>query len=100
MSYDVNDSGRIPIIVNWLGCKGLHFIQTLTGEEQETCKGSAGLINTLNVQFKLQHNETVLLLHYCKLNRDENVKAEEWISHLRVKVNESNYKECDRQLTE
>ena len=34
-SYDICDSERVPIIMNCLGQEGLHFIQTLTGEEQD-----------------------------------------------------------------
>ena len=37
-SYDIADSERVPIIIKWPGHKGIHFIQTVTDEEQETCK--------------------------------------------------------------
>ena len=30
---DNNDNERVPIIMNWLGYEGLHFIPTLTDKE-------------------------------------------------------------------
>ena len=33
MSYDNSESDRESIITYLLGCKGLHFVQTLTDEE-------------------------------------------------------------------
>ena len=50
--YDICDSERVPIIMNWSGCKGLHFVQTFTDNEQEVCKTSAGLFSILNAKFK------------------------------------------------
>ena len=47
-SYDISDSERVPIIMNRLGCEGLHFVQTLMDDEQETCKSSTGLLNILS----------------------------------------------------
>ena len=69
--YDISDGERIPIIMNWLGCEGLHFVQTLNYEEQETCDINACLFNVVNMKFKPQHNEMILLLQYCKLCREE-----------------------------
>ena len=37
-SHDISDSERVPLIKNWLEFDRLHFVQTLTDEEQETCK--------------------------------------------------------------
>ena len=47
---------RVPIIMNWLGHKGLHYVYTLSDDEQERCKTSAGLFSTLTEKFKPQHN--------------------------------------------
>ena len=80
-SYVIIDSERVSVITNWLGCEGIHFVQMLTNEEQETCKCSAGLFNIYNVKFIPQHNETILSIQYCKLSRVENETAEEWMTH-------------------
>ena len=39
-------------------------------------------------------------LQYTNLIREEKETAEEWIGHLRVKVNEHEYKERDGRLKE
>ena len=71
-AYEINDEEKVPIIKrNWLGREGLHLIQTCTNSEKETCKTARGLLTTLNEKFKPQHNETTLLLQYCKLNKSE-----------------------------
>ena len=42
----------------------------------------------------MQHNETILSLHYCKLLRGKNNKsADEWMNQLRIKANEINYRQ-------
>ena len=41
--YDICNNESSPIIRNWLGFKGLHFVQILTNDEQEIIKSSAGL---------------------------------------------------------
>ena len=33
-SYDICNSERVTIIMNWLGCEGLHLMQTLTDDWQ------------------------------------------------------------------
>ena len=57
-----------------------------TDEEQERCKSIASLLSVLNGKSKPQHNETILLLQYCKLSRDENDSAEEWMGCLGIKI--------------
>ena len=52
----------------------------------------------LSKKFKPQNNETIFLLQHCKLAREEKESAEEWMSHLRIKGNESEYKGRDRRL--
>ena len=44
--------------MNWLGHEGWHFVQTLTGDEQERSKTIVGLFSILHAKFKLQHNKT------------------------------------------
>ena len=41
---------------------------------------------------KPQHNETIVSLQYCKLAREQNENAKEWIGHLGKKLNEYGYK--------
>ena len=31
--YDICDRERVPIIMNWVGCEGPHFEQTLTDDK-------------------------------------------------------------------
>ena len=54
----------VLIIIDWLGCEELHFVLTLTDDEQEICMKSAGLFRIFNVKFEPQHNKTILLLQY------------------------------------
>ena len=86
---------KIHVIMNWLECKELHFVQTLTDAEKKS-KLSAGSLYILKTN--LNHNKTILLLESGKLSRDKTESAEEWMDYLRVKVNECNYKGHDRQL--
>ena len=44
-------------------------------------------------KFKPQHNQTVLQSQYCKLIKEQNENAEEWMDHFRIKANECGYKE-------
>ena len=39
-------------------------------------------------RFKLQHYETILSLQYCKVAREQSENPQEWMGHLRIKVNE------------
>ena len=71
-NYNIWKSERVPRIMNWLGCEGIHFVPTLVDDKQEICKSSAGLFSIHNTKFKPQNNENILSLQYCKLDRDEN----------------------------
>ena len=90
--YDTADIEKPPIIRICLGREGLNFIQTLI-EEQDKCKNCVGLLQMLDEQFKLQYHKTVLSLQYCKILRDIEEIAEEWMGHLRLKVKECDYQE-------
>ena len=52
-------TGRIAKTKNWLGLKGLQFLETLTQAEKERCNMTDGLF-----QFKLQYNETTKSLQF------------------------------------
>ena len=54
----------------------------------------------LSKTFKPQHNEAILSLQYFKQTREQNEKAEEWMGHLRIKVNEFGYNKRDRKPKE
>ena len=49
------------------------------------------LFNVLKDKFRLQHNETILTLQFCKLQRKENESIQEWMSGLQIKAAECNY---------
>ena len=75
----------IAITKNWLGRKGLQFLEMLTFAEKESGKNES-LFNTLVEKFKLQYNETMKLFQFWKLARQGNENAEEWIGRLWLAV--------------
>ena len=38
--YNIQDDEKVPVILNWLGRKGLLFVQTLNVEKQENVKAA------------------------------------------------------------
>ena len=48
-NYDTADIEKIPIFKNWLGRKGLQFIEILTSLKHGKCKGTGRLFQTLNM---------------------------------------------------
>ena len=64
--------------------KGLQFPESLTQMEQERCNTTEGLFATLNNKFKAQYNDTIKSLQFCKLGRQMNENAEEWIGRVRL----------------
>ena len=79
-------------IINWLGRKGLQFFESLIQMEQERCDTKEGLFTALNSKFKPQYNDTIMSLHFCKLCRQMNENADEWMGRLRLAAVECNYK--------
>ena len=59
MTYNINDSEIVTVIINWLACECCLVVQTLTDEEQEICKSRTVLSTTLSAKFKPQHNESI-----------------------------------------
>ena len=98
--YNVQEQDKITMVKNWLGRKGLHYLESLTEAEKCTCNSLQGLFHTLATKFKPKFNETMKSLQFRKLYRFEGESAEEWIGRLRIAVAECNYKEIDRQLKE
>ena len=78
-TYNANEADKIAMVKNWLGRKGLHYIETLTENKTDACSTLEGLVNTLAAKFKLQYNETVKSLQFRKLYRLENESADEWM---------------------
>ena len=76
------------MVKNWLGRKGLHYIETLIASDEEPYNTLEGLFDTLGTKCKPQYNEMLKSLQFRKLYR------------LHVVVAECNYRELDRQLEE
>ena len=85
---------------NWLGRRGLQFIEALTHMEKEKCNIIEVFFTMLNNKYKPQFNETIKSLQFCKLNRQTAENVEEWIGTLRLAAIDCNYKEIDGQLKE
>ena len=69
----------MPIIKTWLGRQGLKFLEALTQDKQEPYITVEDLFETLNSKFGSQHNNTILSLQHCKLSRQNNETAEQWM---------------------
>ena len=91
---------KIAIVKNWLGRKGLHYIESITEAEKQACNNLQGLFDTLSTKFWPQFNKTIKSLQFRKLCRSEDESAEEWMGWLHMAVAECRYKEIDRQLKE
>ena len=99
-TYNAGEQDKITIVKNWLGRKGLHYIESLTEGEKQACGTLQGLFDMLATKFRPQFNETIKSLQYRKLCRFEGESAEEWMGRLCVAVVECNYREVDQQLKE
>ena len=75
-NYNIQESKRVAITMNWLGHEDLICVKMLNDEEQEKYKTSAGLFGVLSDKFKPEHNEMILSLQYCKLAIEQNEEAE------------------------
>ena len=99
-TYNTPEHDKIATVKNWLGRKGLHYIESITETEKQACNTLQGLFDTLATKFQLQFNETIKLLQFRKLCSSENESAEEWMGWLQMAAVECGYKEVDRQLKE
>ena len=81
-TYNTPEYNKIIIVKNWLGRKGLHYIESKTEAEKQACNTLQGLFNTLATKFWLQFNETIKLLQLRKLCRSENESTKEWMGWL------------------
>ena len=99
-TYNLQETDKIAMVKNWLGRKGLHYIESLTEGEIETCGMLEGLIDKLATKCRPQYNQTIKSLQFRQLHRVEGKGIDEWMGRLHVVVAECGYKEIDRQLKE
>ena len=57
--YNTPQTGQLAVVKNWLGRKGLQFIESLTHAEKDTCSILEGLFKILTSKFRLQFNEMI-----------------------------------------
>ena len=55
-TYNLQEMDKIAMIKNWLGRKGLHYIENLTEREKEKCGTLEGPFDTLAAKFRPQYN--------------------------------------------
>ena len=53
-TYNTPEAEKLAVVNNWLGRKGLHYLETLTPAEGEACNMVEGLFDTLANKFKPQ----------------------------------------------
>ena len=99
-TYNAQEQDKITIVKNWLGRKGLHYLESLTEAEKQACNTLQGLFDTLAAKFKPQFNETIKSLQFRKSYRFEGKSAEEWMGRLHMMMAECSYREVDQQLKE
>ena len=80
--YNAQEQDKITMVKNWLGRKGLHYLESLTGAEKHACDTLQGLFDTLDTKFKPQFNKTIKLLQFRKLYRFVGESAEEQMGRL------------------
>ena len=78
------------MVKNWLGRKGLQFLETSTNEEKITHGMLDGLFKTLTSKFRPQFNKAIKSLEFKKLCRKDGENAEEWMGRLRFAAVECN----------
>ena len=63
------NTDKITIVKNWLGRKGLHYIESITEVQKQACGTLQGLFDTPAARFWPQFNETIKSLQFRKLCR-------------------------------
>ena len=81
-TYNTPQAEQLAIVNNWLGRRDLHFLESLTCEENIMCSTLEVLFKTLANKFTLQFSETIKSLQFCKLSRQDGESAEEWLGRL------------------
>ena len=99
-TYNTCKQEKIAMVKNWIGRKGLHYLESLMEGEKWACDTLQGLIDSLDEKVRPQYNETIKSLQFRKVCRFEGENAEEWMGRLCVVAAECNYKEIECQLKE
>ena len=99
-TYNLQEMDKIAMVKNWLGRKGLHYIESLMEGEKETCGMLEGLVDTLATTFTPQYSRTIKSLQFKQLHRIEGKGIDELTGRLHVMAVECGYREIDRQLKE
>ena len=63
-TYNLQEMDKIAMVKNWLGRKGLHYIENLTEGEKEKCGTLEGLFDMLAGKVRPQYNQTIKLLQF------------------------------------
>ena len=50
-TYNTPEHDKIAIVKNWLGRKGLHYIESITEAKKQACNTLQGLFDTLSTKF-------------------------------------------------
>ena len=58
-TYNTWEQEKIAMVKNWLGRKGLNYVESLMEGEKQACDTLQGLIDTLAEKFRPQYNETI-----------------------------------------
>ena len=78
-TYSTSQAEQLATVKNWLGYKGLQFLEALTNDEKGTYNTLEWLFETLTNKFKPQFYETIKSLQFCKLSRqDREVQKNGW----------------------
>ena len=65
-TYNTPQTDKLALVKNWLGRKGLQYLEMLTTAEKETRNMLEGLFETLCSKFKPQYNEMIKSLQFRK----------------------------------
>ena len=65
--YNTLQTDNLAVVKNWLGRKGLQYLEIMTTVEKETSSPLEGPFETLSNKFKPQYNETIKSLQFRKL---------------------------------
>ena len=76
-TYRTPQAEQLAIVKNWLGRKGLQFMELLTHAEKDRCNTLEDLFIILTNMFRPKFNETIKSLQVCKLSRQNGENAEE-----------------------
>ena len=98
--YNTPQTDKLAVVKNWLGRKGLQYLETLTTAEKQMCNTLEGLFETLSNKIKPHYNETIKSLQFRKLYRYDEENVEEWMGRLHMMAVECTYQQVDRQLKE